>query len=115
MVLGDKSASEILATSVLSTALLTSESGKSPMFGLIQLFKQLFQSPKVAFAIGLRLRVGRGSATSLLVRGNVTLWASFTTFSKCSTVSAPLSAMISRAAVYYLAEKHAVQRFKACL
>src|SRR6516162_11324741 len=70
---------------------------ESPMFGLIHFSRQPFHNSNVAGAIGLRLRRWIWSSHHFVCSRNVTPWACFTTLSKCSKASAPLSATISRA------------------
>jgi hypothetical protein len=55
MDLGDRPLT-IFATSDFRTALLTSDKGKSPMFGLIQLLRHPSHSSNVESARGFRLR-----------------------------------------------------------
>src|SRR5579875_995420 len=98
MVLGDKPAFDIRATSVFNTALLTSEMRQSPICGLIQFFSVRSQSSIVLGATGLRLRFRTCASQRFACCSNVTTFACcrLTTSLKYSTVSAPLSAMISR-------------------
>src|SRR6516164_2101042 len=96
MVFGDKPPSDILATRTLSALLLTSDNGRSPISGLIHFSRQPFHSSNVAgnwFAL----------TTLDVVQPPFCLFAECDTLgllyylSKCSKVSAPLSATISRA------------------
>ena len=90
MVFGDKLPSDILATSTLSALLLTSDNGRSPIFGLIHFSRQPFHNSNVACAIGLRLRRWMWSSHHFACSRNVTPWACLTILLKCSSVSAPL-------------------------
>src|SRR5260370_33245534 len=57
MVFGDKPCSDIFATTDFKTALLISDKGKSPIFGLSQFLRQASQSSNVEIAMGLRFRL----------------------------------------------------------
>src|SRR5882672_191066 len=97
MVFGDKPCSDIFATTDFKTALLISDKGKSPTFGLSQFLRQASQSSNVDIAMGLRFRLRMWLSHHCACSWNVTPFLCITTSLKYSTVSAPLSMMISRA------------------
>src|SRR5262249_33312766 len=98
MLLGDKPAFDIAATSCFRTPLFTSEIGQSPMWGLIQFLRVRSQSSIVPEATGFRLRFRKRSSQRSACCLNVTTppFCCCTTSLKYSTVSAPLLATISR-------------------
>src|SRR5437867_322824 len=98
MVFGDNPLFDNSATTFFNAPLFTSEMAMSPITGLIQLFRTLSQSLIVPLEIGLRLRVRRplSQITDCSLKVQHTFFGCPTNLSKYSTVSAPLSAMISR-------------------
>src|SRR5215472_13330113 len=99
MYLGDRPPSSILPTSFFMAALLTESSGRSPMFGLIQMSNPHDQPAIVDGANGLRLRLRMPSSQAFACSRNVTAAAldCVTTLSKYSCVSTLLPTMISLA------------------
>src|SRR5260370_38938593 len=85
----------IFATRSFMARLLMESRGMSPIFGLIHFSKAHSHVSDVAGAIGLRVRVFDDSSQTFACSRKVTPWLDCTTFSKCSTVSTPLTAMIS--------------------
>src|ERR1017187_9271659 len=97
MVFADKPPFDIFATSSFNAALLTSERGKSPIVGFIQLRKHPSHDWRVAMATGFRFRDFTCSIQNEACSLNLAPFFCFTTLLKYFSVSAPLSAMISRA------------------
>src|ERR1035441_1949859 len=97
MVAGDRFLADIAATISFSAALPISERGKSPIFGFSQLRTTPSQLSSVEFATGFRFRHFSSLSQSAACSRNVMPFACLTTLLKCASVSAPLSAMISRA------------------
>src|SRR5437660_4926853 len=71
--------------------------GMSPRFGSSQFLNEHSQFASVDGATGLRLRFCICFIQITACSRNVRPWLDRTTFSKCSTVSAPLAAIISLA------------------
>ena len=87
----------IVSPRFLNARLPMESRGISPIFGLSQFLKQRSQFSSVDGATGFRLRFFICFNQISACSRNVMPWFERTTFSKCSTVSAPLASIISLA------------------